>query len=162
MKGTFEDMLVTGRNGEQSPEKAEESYDGDLRAFADIFKAAEPGAVFGAPVVAGEYTVITASEVSSAGGFGNTRGMAPSKPANAIGEEAPTTRENSPTASWSGGGGGGGSSGRPIAVIVIGPDGVKIKPVMDATKYMLAMISMWRAVLPALLKLAVVRRARKR
>jgi uncharacterized spore protein YtfJ len=52
-------------------------------------------------------------------------------------------------------GGGGGSSGRPVAVIVIGPDGVTIKPIFDATKLALAAITTTGAML------AVLRRVRK-
>jgi uncharacterized spore protein YtfJ len=37
-----------------------------------------------------------------------------------------------------GGGGGGGSSGRPVAIITIGPEGVTVKPVFDITKILLA------------------------
>ena len=33
-----------------------------------------------------------------------------------------------------GGGGGGGAMARPVAVIVMGPDGVRVKPVLDVTK----------------------------
>jgi uncharacterized spore protein YtfJ len=38
-------------------------------------------------------------------------------------------------------GGGGGSSGRPVAAIVIGPEGVRVKPVTDATKIALAIFT---------------------
>ena len=37
-----------------------------------------------------------------------------------------------------GGGGGGGASGRPVAVISVGEDGVEVEPVVDATKIALA------------------------
>jgi hypothetical protein len=58
-----------------------------------IFAAAQPGAVFGPPIVCGEYTVITASEVGAGGGFGSGRGTG-MKPAGPMAEPgAPTQGE---------------------------------------------------------------------
>ena len=111
-----------------------------------IFAAAQPGAVFGAPVVSGAFTVITASEVSAGGGFGSGRGTIP-KPAVKANGAAQTVGESG------GSGGGGGASGRPIAAIVIGPDGVSIRPVFDATKIALAAITAVGAMLAMYLKL---------
>ena len=74
---------------------------------------------------------------------------------------SPTGESNSPTSSGQarqlagGGGGGGGSSGRPVAAIVIGPDGVKIEPVVDVTKIGLAAIGAWLSI-----ALLLARRAR--
>jgi uncharacterized spore protein YtfJ len=50
-------------------------------------------------------------------------------------------------------GGGGGSNGRPIAVIVIGPDGVTVKPMVDATRVALASITALGAMLMMLGKM---------
>ncbi len=100
-----------------------------------LYAAAEPGAVFSAPYASGEYTIITASEVGAGGGFGFGMGT--------------STEQKSPdggATGGGGGGGGGGSMGRPIAAIVIGPDGVKVKPIVDATKVALAAIGAWSAV----------------
>ncbi len=44
-------------------------------------------------------------------------------------------------------GGGGGSSGRPVAIIVVGPVGVAVKPIFDITKVALAGIAAWITVL---------------
>jgi hypothetical protein len=94
-----------------------------------VFAAAQPGLVFSAPVVAGAYTIITASEVMAGGGFGVGGGS----------DQSPT--DNTTTAGGHGGGGGGGASARPVAAIVIGPDGVKVKPIFDITKVALAGIT---------------------
>jgi len=161
MKTTLDDMLATGRDGDETPGTVGENSNDDLQAIASVLKALEPGEVFGAPVVSGGYTIITASEYSSAAGFGSSRGTVPIKLANANNEDAPVTRNGPVMSSWRGGGGGGGSQGRPIAFIVMGPDGVRVEPVVDVTKFLLAFIAMWRAVLPGLLKLATVRKARK-
>lgn len=88
-----------------------------------IMAAAQPGAVFGAPVAAGDSIIITASEVAGGGGFGFGQGHAP---------EAGT---------GGGGGGGGGAMGRPVAVIIIGPTGARVEPIVDVTKIALAGIT---------------------
>jgi uncharacterized spore protein YtfJ len=109
--------------------------------FEKIYAAAQPGAVFSPPVVSGAYTVITASEVAAGGGFGFGSGSGPTQGS----EETPASGEAS-RVGGGGGGGGGGSSGRPVAAIVIGPDGVKIQPIVDATKVALAAIGAWLSI----------------
>lgn len=120
-----------------------------------IFAAAQPGAVYSEPVVAGNYTIITASEVGAGGGFGSGVGLGRAIPKI----QNPPDEEGSPSEQANsvggGSGGGGGSSGRPVAIIIIGPDGVSIKPVFDLTKIALAGITAWTTML------AVLRRARK-
>jgi uncharacterized spore protein YtfJ len=116
-------------------------------AFIDkLFVAAQPGAVFGLPVTSGDYTVITASEVSAGGGFGSGHGTGTGSAARGNEIAAPVQGEG-------GGMGGGGASGRPIAAIVIGPDGVTVKPIFDLTKIALAGITAWGAMLATYLKL---------
>ncbi len=90
-------------------------------SFEKILAATQPSAVFSAPVVSGPYTIITASEVFAAGGFGSGQ------------QEG----------SGGGSGGGGASHARPVATIVIGPEGVKVQPVVDATKIALAAVAAW-------------------
>ncbi len=107
-----------------------------------IFAAAQPGAVFSAPVVSGPYTIITASEVAAAGGFGFGSGSGPTDAP----DESSATGQARQFAGGGGGGGGGGSSGRPIAAIVVGPDGVKIQPIVDPTKIALAAIGAWLSI----------------
>lgn len=99
-----------------------------------IYSAAQPGVVYSAPVVAGSYTVITASEVTAGGGFGFGQGHGPAD----VGKESTQT---SGRVGGGGGGGGGGSLGRPVAVISIGPDGVSVKPVVDPTKIALTAVA---------------------
>ncbi len=120
-----------------------------------IFAAAQPGAVYSEPVVSGNYTIITASEVTSGGGFGSGTGFGPATPSA---KQQPGEEGSQPEQANSGGGGiggGGGSAGRPVAIIIIGPDGVTVKPVFDLTKIALAGITAGATML------AVLRRARK-
>jgi uncharacterized spore protein YtfJ len=99
-----------------------------LQVFDKIFGAARASAVYSEPVTAGAYTIITASEVAGGGGFGSATG------------------------SIAGSGGGGGASGRPVAVIVVGPDGVQVKPIFDVTKIGLAVLTTWAAMLTTLVQ----------
>jgi hypothetical protein len=121
--------------------------------------------VYSEPVTAGNYTVITASEIAAGGGFGSGVGLGPATPKaqkqpgekgsqseQANSGEGPVLLHNM---SWGGIGGGGGSTGRPVAMIIIGPDGVTVKPVVDLTKIALAGIAAWTTML------TVLRRARR-
>lgn len=127
-----------------------------------IFGAAQPDAVYSKPVVAHNYTVITASEVTAGGGFGSGTGFGPATPTPAEkpvdGREAQEEPVNS---GGSGMGGGGGSAGRPVAIIVIGPEGVSIKPIFDITKIALAGIAAWITMLTVLRRMRNIRRVSK-
>lgn len=85
-------------------------------------EAASPNAVFQEPVVMGDTVVITCCELNvglgvayGGGSEGRGRGGV--------------------------GGGGGGSMGRPVAVVSIRPDGVKVEPVVDVTKLGIAFLT---------------------
>jgi uncharacterized spore protein YtfJ len=101
-----------------------------------LFDVAQPSAVYGEPVAIGDHTVITASEVKVGMGFGFGAGGAPG--AEGAGDEAVTEEGEAGAGFGSGGGGGGVSGGRPVAAISVGPDGVRVDPVVDATKIALA------------------------
>jgi uncharacterized spore protein YtfJ len=122
----------------------EEARSLNEKMLEKIYAAAQPGAVFSPPVVSGEYTVITASSVSAGGGFGFGSGVGP-----AGGQSADATA----SAGGGGGGGGGGSAARPIAAIVIGPDGVKVKPIVDTSKIALAALGAWASVAVTMMRL---------
>ncbi|MEJ2758396.1 MAG: spore germination protein GerW family protein, partial [Anaerolineales bacterium] len=74
----------------------------------------------------GEYTVITASEVTI--GLGSGYGY---------GEKT----QGQPDNAGGGGGGGGMAAGRPVAVVSVGPDGVQVLPIIDRTKLGIALFS---------------------
>jgi uncharacterized spore protein YtfJ len=115
-----------------------------------LFEVTQPSAVFSEPVVAGEYTVITASEVTVAmgTGYGGGGGSAPSvsKP------EEDTTQEAN-VGAGGGGGGGGTALARPVAVISVGPGGVVVEPVVDPTKIALAFFTAIGGMVMALRKM---------
>jgi uncharacterized spore protein YtfJ len=113
-----------------------------------IFAAAQPDAVYSKPIVSNNYTVITASEVASGGGFGSGAGFGPATPSSAEKQPDEDRAQAEPVdTGGSGMGGGGGSSGRPVAIIIIGPEGVSVKPIFDITKIVLAGIPAWMAML---------------
>ena len=155
------DTISVSRNGDRA-EHVEpivaENEGNEAPAFEGIekvFKLMQPGKVFGEPVVSGEYTVITASELSMGGGFGMGKStfmmgnIAPKE-----GEEVVATdAKNATPAFGMGGGGGGGSSARPIALIVIGPDGAKVQPIFDLSKLIIAWSGMWGRVLLSLVRM---------
>jgi uncharacterized spore protein YtfJ len=78
--------------------------------------------VFGRPIERDGATVIPCSEIIVGFGMGSGSGPADEK-GNLTGQ---------------GGGAGGGSQGRPIAVIVMTKEGVRVEPVLDLTKVVLA------------------------
>ncbi len=95
-----------------------------------LVATARPEAVFGQPITQGEYTVITASEVMTGMGVGYGYGGGGGAPS----EEKPATEMGL----GGGGGGGGYAAARPVAVIEIGPHGIRVEPIVDPTKIVLA------------------------
>jgi uncharacterized spore protein YtfJ len=83
--------------------------------------------VYAEPVRVGDRVVIPAASIDFYGGFG-------------FGGD---------NQSNGGGGGGGHKAGRPVAIIEVGPEGVRVKPVFDFTRIGLtavaAAITVWRA-----------------
>ena len=102
-----------------------------------LYDVSDPKAVYSPPLEVGEFTVITAAEVSVGLGFGFGGG-------GSLGEEVVSDEENEESGEaqsvdfGSGGGGGGGAVARPVAVIEIGPNGVRVEPIVDPTKIAVA------------------------
>ena len=95
-----------------------------------LMAVARPGTVFGEPVSVGDYTVITASEVRVGAGVGFGGGAGEGTgPVDEEGEEG----AGQGSGMGVGGGGGGMSSGRPVAAVVVGPNGVHVEPIVDVT-----------------------------
>ena len=99
-----------------------------LTALVDV----SAGLVYGPPVTVGDRVIVSAATVERAGGYGFGRGE--DTTAGGLG---------------AGGGGGGYAAGRPVAVIEVGPEGVRVKPVLDFTKIGLTLIAaaltIWKA-----------------
>jgi uncharacterized spore protein YtfJ len=134
MSDEFKEVVVTAvKNQEQAAELMEK-----------LLAVAQPGTVYSEPVTVGEHTVITASEVSASMGFGFGIGGGAgteSAEAEAVSKDEPQGEKGEARGFGGGGGGGGVSMGRPVAVISIGPEGVRVEPVVDATKIALAVLT---------------------
>jgi uncharacterized spore protein YtfJ len=119
-----------------------------------LYTVTDPDAVYGESRVAGEYTLIPASEVTvSLGvGFGGGGGSSPVK------ADEPGAAASENAGAGGGGGGGGMAAARPVAVIVVGPGGVRVRPVVDVTKIALAWFTMLGAML---MMFGRMRRARR-
>ena len=95
-----------------------------------FLSAANVEAVYGPPIEQGENAVIPAAEVLSIVGFGLGLGG---------GSQYATEPEN--TGSGGGGGGGGRVLARPVAAIIMSPTGVRVEPIVDVTKIVLAVFT---------------------
>jgi uncharacterized spore protein YtfJ len=95
------------------------------QALSQLVTTARAEAIFGQPVVSGDTTVISCSEVAIGMGMGSGSG--------------PVDEKGNPTGGGSGGGGG--ARGRPVAVIVITKEGVRVEPIFDLTKIVLASLT---------------------
>lgn len=93
-----------------------------------FLSAANVEAVYGPPISEGENIVIPAAEILSIAGFGLGSGS---------GSQGTGENENT----GSGGGGGGRVLSRPVAAIVISPSGVRVEPIIDVTKIVLAVFT---------------------
>ncbi len=128
-----------------------------------LFAAAQTGAVFSDPVTCGSNTLIMVSEVAAGGGFGSGIGFGPTPPVakKQPNEEAQTPQNGKEVGGGGGFGGGGGSMGRPVAVIIAGPEKVTVQPVVDITKIALAGIGAWITMLTVLRKMPRVKQAKR-
>jgi uncharacterized spore protein YtfJ len=87
---------------------------------------------FGAPVKVDDRTIIPVAEVVS--GFGAGGGGGEGKE----GPEPGTGDSEGQAGSGEGAGGGGFTRSRPVAVVVVAPEGVTVEPVIDATQIAMA------------------------
>lgn len=114
-----------------------------LALLGKLTEAASPQAVFGKPIQQGDTTVITASTVNVGLGYGLGGFVLGRNEA-----DQPERHE------VNGGGGGGGSTrARPVAVISISPEGVKVEPIIDITKICLVFFSTFGALFVAIRKM---------
>lgn len=122
-------------NDEMNLELTERSLAGVEHMMQTFLSKADVSAAYGQPVQSGETLIIPAAEVVAAAGFGVGMGAGTSSTDQEQSEQQPS--------SGSGGGGGGGGRvfSRPVAVVVAGPNGVEVKPVIDLTKIWMAALT---------------------
>lgn len=101
-----------------------------LKAMTTIQEVASVKQVFGEPKTVGDRTVIPVAAVSYGFGFGYGRGTE-----GGNGDATPG-REGG------GGGGGGRVHARPVAVLELTPERVRVEPIVDASRIALAGIAL--------------------
>src|SRR2546421_7203705 len=113
------------------------------QTLSKLVTTASAEAVFGEPVVNGDTTVIPCSEVVMGMGMGSGSG--------------PVDEKGNPTGGGSGGGGG--ARGRPVAAIVITKEGVRVEPIFDLTKIVLASLTTGTFILLWIGRLSLMKRS---
>ena len=122
------------------------------RALNQITQAARAQAVFGEPVQRGDYTVIPCARVSVGLGLGGGSGAGP----RAKGEQGQA--QGQAQGQGEGAGGGGGATSRPMAAIVISPRGVRVQPIVDATRVVVTSLVTAGMMAAAIMSLGASRR----
>lgn len=129
-------------DGSRALEAYVTSLEGTRQTNEKLIELTGARTVFSEPVTQGDYTVITAAEVFTVVGSGYGFGQGSNLGVGEEDEEAETSQEAETVSGAGGGGGGGGTTnGRPVAVIILGPDGVAVEPVVDVTKIGLAFLT---------------------
>ncbi len=100
------------------------------QVMSQLLDESGPQTAFGRPIKSDEVTVIPAAEVISVAGVGSATGYW---------AEEETDEEGG--GSGVGSGGGGKTFSRPVAVVVISGEEVRVEPVFDLTKVFLAAIT---------------------
>jgi len=143
----LEDVMTEDESTDQATETASTQNDAvDGEDFATLGKASgvdmigramasvtSGEAAVGSAATNGDYTLVPLLETAFGGGFG-------------IGRRSGTNPAKGGEHGSGGGGGGGGGSTRTVAVAIMGPNGVEVRPVVDVTKIGLAAIGVAVAV----------------
>lgn len=123
---------------------AGETFENIINGFLSV---ADVEAVFGAPIKQRDTIIIPAAEVTSVLGFGLGMGS------DISGEDGKKVD------SGAGGGGGGSSASRPVAVIISDSQGVRVEPIFDLTKIVLAGVTAAAFALGMMARLRDLRRS---
>lgn len=109
-----------------------------------LFDITSADAVYSQPITVGDHTIINASEYSATLGMGYGGG-------GGVGPNPEATQQAN---GYGGGGGGGGATmSRPVAAIIVSPDGVRVEPIVDVTKIAITMFTALGAMALALRKM---------
>jgi uncharacterized spore protein YtfJ len=107
--------------------------------FESLAEAVGVETVFGDPVRADGRLIIPVAETSVGGGMGDVRFATP--------EGVERHQVRMPLTSR---GGGGGASTRPVAVVVVTPEGVRVQPIFDLNRIaltgMATAVGLWRGI----------------
>jgi uncharacterized spore protein YtfJ len=101
-------------------------------SLGELVKAASVEAVYGEPVRNGDTVVIPSAEVLGMTAMGMGYGW---------GQGTDKEQENQGSGAGGGGGGFGRVLSRPVAAVILSPDGVRVEPIVDVTKVALAALT---------------------
>lgn len=140
-------------------ESTDKMGDKTMAAIDKLAEVAKPQAVFSDPLEVAGYQVITASEVFLGLGLGFGGGGGEGVEDDPEEQEETKTEEPQQMSGIGvGGGGGGGASGRPVAIISLDQDGVKVEPIVDVTKVALGFFAAMGALF---ISIGAARRAKR-
>lgn len=117
--------------GQDLPAYRDPSLDTIEEIMTSLLDSANVEAVYGTPIKQKDTLIIPAAEIVAVSGFGLGQGFG-----------GPEGEKESAGGAGGGGGGGGSAYARPVAVVVLSPDGVRIEPVYDWTKIALAGVTL--------------------
>ncbi|MBN1261387.1 MAG: hypothetical protein JXB35_11985 [Anaerolineae bacterium] len=104
-----------------------------LSLLEKLLSGAHAGSIFIQSVSRDDVTVVTAAELSAVVGFGLGAGIGSPQ------EVPPEASQDFVVDGFGGGGGGGGGTRvRPIAAIIVEPQGVRVEPIVDFNTIMVA------------------------
>ena len=114
----------------------------DINSTMESFlETASVKRVYGAPIEVGDTVIIPTAENLVIMGFGGGAGYGVADFENKKDEEDSPPGEGTGEGGGGGGGGGGRTLSRPVAVIIASPEGVRVEPVADRTKVIMAAIT---------------------
>lgn len=122
--------------GRHAVETTGDAHERTAEVLAELVSVASADRVYSEPVVVGDRTIITAAEIHTGMGLGY--GLAAGSRAVWWGRGR---RDRGEGSARGGGGGGGQAVGRPVAVVTIDPDGVRVQPVWDRTRIVLTALT---------------------
>jgi uncharacterized spore protein YtfJ len=103
-----------------------------------LIETANVDRVYGEPIEVGDTKIIPTSENLTFMGFGFGSGYGQGMNE----EDSEEDDEGTPMVGAGGGGGGGGRTfSRPVAVVIASPEGVRVEPIADRTKVIMAAIT---------------------
>lgn len=112
----------------------------DINSTMESFlETASVDRVYGAPIEVGSTVIIPTAENLVIMGFGAGSGYGSADFENDEGDSPPG--EGTGEGGGGGGGGGGRTLSRPVAVVIVSPEGVRVEPVADRTKVIMAAIT---------------------
>ena len=120
--------------------ETDQSMDVIQNTMDDFLASAHVSTVYGEPIQKYDTLIIPTAEVVSVLGFGVAYGFG-SGPIQHEGEADQECCGDSVGGEGGGGGGGGKILSRPVAIIVASPEGVRVEPVVDVTKIVLAALT---------------------